>query len=95
MAMTPEGKVKKKIKDYLKAVEAWYYMPVSNGMGRSGCPDILVCYKGKFYAFEAKAPGKLANTTPNQDREIAAINNAGGKAYVVDDVEQVKEIIGA
>jgi hypothetical protein len=94
MAMTPEGKVKKKVKEYLQSIGAWYYMPVSNGMGRVGCPDILVCHKGLFYAFETKAPGKIKNTTPNQDREIEGINAAGGNAYVVDDVEQVKEIIG-
>jgi len=95
MAMTPEGKVKKKVKEYLVSIGAWYYMPVSNGMGRSGCPDILVCYKGHFLAFETKAPGKLKNTTPNQDREIAGINKAEGLAIVVDDVEQVKEVINA
>jgi hypothetical protein len=95
MGMTPEGKVKKKVKEYLVSIGAWYYMPVSNGMGRSGCPDILVCYKGRFMAFETKAPGKLKNTTPNQDREIAGINAAEGLAIVVDDVEQVKEVIDA
>ena len=93
MAMTPEGKVKKKIKEYLVTTGAWYYMPVSNGMGRVGCPDILVCYKGHFLAFEVKSPGKIGNTTANQDREIAGINNAKGVAIVVDDVEQVMEVI--
>ena len=93
MAMTPEGKVKKKIKEYLVTTGAWYYLPVSNGMGRVGCPDILVCYKGYFLAFEVKSPGKIANTTANQDREIAGINNAKGVAIVVDSVEQVMEVI--
>ena len=93
MAMTPEGKVKKKIKEYLVTTGAWYYMPVSNGMGRVGCPDILVCYKGYFLAFEVKSPGKIANTMANQDREIAGINNAKGVAIVVDSVEQVMEVI--
>ena len=93
MAMTPEGKVKKKIKEYLVTTGAWYYLPVLNGMGRVGCPDILVCYKGHFLAFEVKSPGKIGNTTANQDREIAGINNAQGIAIVVDDVEQVMEVI--
>ena len=93
MAMTPEGKVKKKIKEYLVTTGAWYYLPVSNGMGRVGCPDILVCYKGHFLAFEVKSPGKIGNTTANQDREIAGINAAHGLAIVVDDVEQVMEVI--
>ena len=91
--MTPEGKVKKQVKEYLKSIGAWYYMPVSNGMGRVGCPDILVCYKGNFLAFEVKAPGKVNNTTANQDREIAGINKAQGIAIVVDNVEQVMEVI--
>lgn len=88
--MTPEGKVKKKVKEYLISVDAWYYMPVSNGMGRVGCPDILVCWNGRFIAIETKAPGKRKNTTANQDREIDGITRAYGLALVVDDVEQVK-----
>ena len=94
MAMTPEGKVKKKVKEYLQSIGAWYYMPVSNGMGRVGCPDILVCYKGMFMAFETKAPGKIKNVTANQQREIDGIQRANGLAHVVDDVEQVKSLIG-
>ena len=93
MAMTPEGKVKKQVKEYLKSIGAWYYMPVSNGMGRVGCPDILVCYKGLFMAFETKAPGKIKNVTANQQREIDDILRVNGLARVVDDVEQVKEAI--
>lgn len=95
MAMTPEGKVKKKVKEYLQSIGAWYYMPVTNGMGRVGCPDILVCYKGLFMAFETKAPGKIKNVTANQEREINDIISAYGLALVVDDVEQVKEAINA
>jgi hypothetical protein len=95
VAMTPEGKVKAKVKDYLKSIGAWYYMPVTNGMGRVGCPDIIVCYKGLFMAFETKAPGKIKNVTPNQEREISDIQRANGLALVVDDVEQVKEAINA
>ena len=93
MGMTPEGKVKKKVKEYLQSIGAWYYMPVSNGMGRVGCPDILVCYKGLFMAFETKAPGKIKNVTANQQREIDGILRVNGLAHVVDDVEQVKAVI--
>jgi hypothetical protein len=93
MAMTPEGKVKKKVKEYLQSIGAWYYMPVSNGMGRVGCPDILVCFEGIFMAFETKAPGKIKNVTANQEREINDIQRANGLAHVVDDVTQVQAII--
>lgn len=95
MASTPEGKVKDACKKYLKGIGAWFFMPVSNGMGQVGIPDIICCYKGMFIAVETKAPGKRANTTPNQDRVIEAIRNADGWAVVVDNVDQLHEFIVA
>ena len=95
MASTPEGKVKEACKKYLKAIGAWFFMPVSNGMGQVGIPDIICCYKGMFLAIETKAPGKRANTTPNQDRVIEAIKGADGWAIVVDNVDQLHEFITA
>lgn len=93
MAQTPEGRVKAAVKKYLTEIGAYFYMPVSNGMGRVGAPDFMVCLNGYFVGIETKAPGKRGNTTPNQDRELAAIAAAGGVAVVVDDVEQLKEIL--
>lgn len=87
--MTPEGKVKKKVKDWLVAHGAYYYMPMSNGMGRVGAPDFIVALKGRFVGIETKAPGKRGNTSPNQKRELAAIQEAGGVALVIDDVSQL------
>jgi len=88
--MTPEGQVKKAVKTWLVAHNAYFYMPMSNGMGRVGAPDFIVCLAGgRFCAIETKAKGKRHNTTPNQDREIRAINKAGGFALVVDDVSQL------
>ena len=93
MASTPEGRVKDACKKYLKSIGAWFFMPVSNGMGQVGIPDIICCYKGMFIAVETKAPGKKANTTPNQDRVIEAIKGADGWAIVVDNVDQLEEFI--
>lgn len=94
MATTPEGRVKAKIKAYLKTLDnCWQFSPAANGMGVSGIPDIIICYKGKFVAFEVKAPGKRNNTTPNQDRQLSMINSAAGTAVVVDDVSQVQAVI--
>ena len=89
---TPEGAVKNKCKAYLVSVGAWHFSPPSNGFGRSGIPDLVCCHKGRFYGIEIKAPGKIKNTTTMQDREIAAINDAGGTALVVDDWTQLKPI---
>ena len=95
MASTPEGRVKKAVKEYLTTIGAYYYMPMSNGMGRVGAPDFMVCHNGRFLGIETKAPGKRGNTTPNQDRELAAIQAANGLAVVVDDIEQLKEVMNA
>ena len=45
--MTPEGKVKQKVKEVLKDLGAYYVMPVTSGYGNSGAPDFLVCYEGR------------------------------------------------
>jgi hypothetical protein len=91
MASTPEGKVKDACKKYLKSIGAWFFMPVSNGMGQVGIPDIIICYKGTFVAVETKAPDKRGSTTANQDRVIQEIQNADGWAIVVDNVDQLRE----
>ena len=90
--MGPEGRVKQQVKKFLKAKGAWFYMPVQNGMGRSGIPDFVCCWEGKFYAIETKAPGKADDTTPNQKRELQGIKLAGGVALVVDDVSQLEKV---
>jgi hypothetical protein len=95
MASTPEGKVKDACKKFLKERGAWFFMPVSNGMGQVGIPDIICCYKGMFLAIETKAPGKRANTTPNQDRVLQEIQNADGWTIVVDNVDQLHEFVVA
>jgi len=87
--MTPEGKVKEQCKLLLKTYGIWYYMPVQNGMGTVGIPDIIACWKGRFLAIETKAPGKRSNTTPNQERVLAEIAAHGGMQIVVDDPEQL------
>jgi hypothetical protein len=95
MASTPEGRVKDAIKRQLKAMGAWYFMPVSNGMGQVGIPDIIICYRGLFVAIEAKAPGKRNAVTENQKRVIEAIRTAHGYAWVVDDVNDLPILFNA
>jgi len=87
---TPEGRVKKKIRDYLKERGAYHYMPVQNGMGVVGIPDIVGCYKGQFFAIEVKAPGKKSTVTPNQQNQINLIGAAQGHVCVADCVEDVR-----
>lgn len=88
---TPEGLTKTHVAKWLKARGIWYFMPVSNGMGRHGIPDFICCWNGRFLGIECKAPGKLTNVSALQEREINAIRLAKGLAVVVDRVELLDE----
>ena len=91
--MTPEGKVKAEIKKILADYNCWYFMPMMNGYGRSGIPDFVGCYKGQFFAIEAKAQdGKL---TSNQEREVVAIHTAGGRVLLARSSDAVREMLDA
>ena len=81
--MTPEGKIKKQIKQKLEELECYYFMPPANGYGRAGIPDFVGCLNGAFFAIEAKA-GK-GKTTALQDRELEKIRASGGFALVVNE----------
>jgi Holliday junction resolvase len=92
MALTPEAKVKKKVKDELDKMGVYHFSPMQNGMGRAGIPDIIGCFEGQFIAIECKA-GK-GTTTALQERELTRIQNAGGYALVVNEhnITQLQEI---
>lgn len=95
---TPEGKVKKKLLDFLKSLggDCFYYMPVQNGMGQSGIPDIMAIIKGVPFAFECKATPKQ-HPTVLQAYALDRIHRAKGVAWVVDNesVELAEKMIGA
>lgn len=94
--MTPEAKVKKKVKDLLKLYGAYYAMPIGTGFGNAGVPDFLVCLAGKFVGIECKA-GK-GKTTALQDKNLEQIKAAGGVSFVVnednlDDLESLLDTV--
>ena len=78
VALTPEGKVKAKVRRMLDAASVYHFMPATGGYGRSGVPDLVGCCNGKFFAIECKA-GK-GKTTALQDNELRKIKEAGGIA---------------
>ena len=81
--MTPEAKVKAKIKEILKKHKAYYVMPIGTGYGNSGVPDFVVCHNGRFVAIEAKAGRN--EPTALQWKNLRDITNAGGTALVVNE----------
>ena len=87
--MTPHGRLRTAICDFLKKQDAWYLCTNSQGYGRKGIPDIIGCFNGYFFAIEVKVlPDE---PSPWQERELAAINTAKGVWLVAYSLEQVEE----
>lgn len=105
--MTPEGKVKQAVKDALANADirnakdagtyefanGWYYMPSQNGVGVKGIADFVGFVSrgdiAEFFAVETKAPKK--EPTSFQELQIGAIRASGGKCFVIDNEDGVKE----
>lgn len=82
--MTPEGKLKAFVKDRLREIGAYFFMPVQTGYGTTTL-DFLCCVDGTFVAIETKRKGK--KPTRLQQLKIQEIEDAGGIAFFCDDAE--------
>lgn len=89
--MTPEGKVKAKVKKLLKKHGAYQFWPVQTGFGIKTL-DCLACHRGYFIAIETKAPGK--KPTDLQWVTIEQIQLARGIAMVVDSGSSLSRLDG-
>jgi hypothetical protein len=105
MASTPEGRIKAMVKKELDArgwkragsdnpmlIPAWYFMPVSNGMGVHGIPDFMLTYYGISGGIECKKDNRSEPTANQQDR-MKEINDAGGVARVVYDLQTLHDYL--
>ena len=87
-----EKVITNQILKYLKSAKECFAFKEHGGIyGVSGIPDVICCYKGKFVAFEVKTlQGKLSKL---QEIMIKRINNAGGMAFKVTSLQEVKDIL--
>jgi len=91
--ITPEGKIKAKVKNILDSLKAYYCMPMGTGYGNAGVPDFFVCLEGQFVAIECKANGNLP--TALQMHNLMQIRKAGGIGLVVneDNIHDLKKTL--
>lgn len=90
--MTPEGQLKKDIKDYLKSVGAFWSMVTGGAYSKEGDPDIVACYKGHYIAIEAKTyVGRMSSIQMVRRSQIL---DAGGIHVCARSVDDVRKIIG-
>lgn len=89
-----ESDLIRKISEYLKTVPKLFFWKEHGGMyGTAGIPDLIVCYKGRFIAFECKVGKNKA--TALQAITIGQIVAAGGYAVVVRTIDEVRKTISA
>ncbi len=81
--MTPEAKIKKKVREILLSTSTYYVMPHGAGYGNAGAPDFIICLQGKFIGIECKAKGN--KPTALQLKNLADIEQCGGYAMVIDE----------
>lgn len=80
--MTPEGKVKQKIDEILKAADfCYYHKPVLTPYG-SATVDYVGCSKGRFFAIEAKSP-RVSEPTARQAHILEEMSKAGATAFFI------------
>ena len=89
MGITPEGKIKARVRRILEINKVYHFMPATGGYGRSGVPDIVGCANGKFFAIECKASADK-KPTALQQKELDHIEEAGGFTFIVCDDRTVK-----
>lgn len=77
---------------YLKTVPQCFFFKEHGGQyGTAGLPDLILCYRGRFVAFEVKTPS--GRPSKLQEITITKIKAAKGKAFIVRSVEEVKQIL--
>jgi hypothetical protein len=90
-AMTPEGKVKKKLSEMLKHEKVWHFFPAANGMGKAGIPDVICIVEGQFVGIECKADA-TKKPTALQMKCAMDIKAAGGYWFLVYDEYSIAEV---
>ena len=91
--LTPEKKVKTKVKSILDKLGAYHCMPSTGGYGANGVPDIIACYKGLFVGIECKANG--GKPTALQTKHLSLIKQAKGFSIIIDEsnVNMLKSLL--
>lgn len=87
--MTPEGKFKQKVLEFLKSRHIWHMVYVASST--FGIPDIVAIYGGLFVGIELKREDGKGKATLLQEETVAGINAAGGYAFIVSSIEDLVE----
>lgn len=91
--MKNESQLVSQIKNYLKSKGAYCEKIFGGGFQSAGIPDIIACYRGYFVAIEVKSPTGKGRASDIQKLKIRAIREAGGVAFITDNIEDVERVL--
>ena len=91
---TPEGRLKKEIKALLDERGAFWSLIPGGSYAKTGDPDIVVCYKGRYVGIEAKTPvGMQSQWQRLREEQIKAAGGVYILARSTDDVRAMLDEI--
>jgi len=89
----PESRLSRRIMEALRGEDAFVFKVWGSDHTMVGLPDLVGCYRGKFFALETKMPDKRKNTSVKQDYVMDLIRRAGGISQVVCSPEEALNIL--
>ena len=89
--MPKESVIQRQIIKHLRSMGAWVFNVHGSPYQTVGVPDLLVGYKGRFYAMEVKRPGGVLS--PAQAKTIEEIRASGSVAGRVESIEEAVELL--
>lgn len=93
--MRNEAGVKQAVKVILKTRGVYYFMPSASIYGRTGIPDFVCCYRGRFIGIETKFG--YNKQTANQKREEVEIVSASGVYLLIheNNIDNINNVLDA
>lgn len=93
MSQQPEAKLTNKIRIYLNSLDdSYFWKAKGDPRQQKGVSDLVGCYHKGFVALEVKLPNNKRGLTPYQKVFLQRIKRAGGRAYVVRSLADVKRV---
>lgn len=87
--VTLESAFQTKVIKYLNDIGAYVIKIHVSSYQLEGEPDIICCFKGRFYAFELKQGSVLSAL---QETKLELIRESGGVAMEIRDLEQLRQL---
>lgn len=85
-----EKDIQRRVIAYLRSKGAYVVRVHVGASGNTGAPDLLVCYRGKFYGVEIKTP--TGRQRAAQKGHETAIRRAGGEYLIIRSVEDAERL---